>query len=215
MRAVLLDLDDTLLDDRSATRTALDAFLSAHQASSAGRSREELLALWRSISARHWLRYEAGEVTFSEQRRCRVRDFLGRPLNDEEAEAAFLPYRHVYEQSWRLLPGVSEFLGRTRHVPKVIITNGDRDQQVRKVEATGLTDHVVGVVTPTDCGYWKPDPKIFLAAVAMLGVHPHECLMVGDDAHRDIEPARKLGMSCFLVEAGHEKQTLSHLFVDA
>jgi putative hydrolase of the HAD superfamily len=213
MRAILLDLDDTLLDDRSATRAALDAFLSFHQSSS--HSREQLLASWRSIAVRHWLRYETGEITFAEQRRCRVREFLARPLSDEEADAAFLPYRTAYEQSWRLLPGVPEFLDRTKHIPKVIITNGERDQQVRKVEATGLLHHVVGVVTPSDCGHWKPHPNIFLAGIAMLRVNAHECLMIGDDVTRDIEPARRLGMRCFLVEAGREDRNLSNLIVDA
>ena len=98
VRALLLDLDDTLLDDRNSTRTALEAFLTAHHLL-AGRSRGDVLASWRSIAARHWPRYEAGEVTFVEQRRCRVREFLDRPLTDDEADEAFVPYRDAYEKS--------------------------------------------------------------------------------------------------------------------
>jgi putative hydrolase of the HAD superfamily len=213
MRGILLDLDDTLIDDRSSTHAALEAFLIAHQLDTAGR--EEVLVTWRAIAARHWQRYEAGEVSFLEQRRCRVRDFLGRQLTDEEADEAFSPYASEYERSWKLLPGVAEFLERTRHIPKVIITNGERDQQLRKVRATGLSKHVAGVVTPSDCGHWKPHPSIFLAGLAMLGAMAAECLMVGDDEVRDIEPARKLGMRCFIVERGHEKRDIRHLIVGA
>jgi putative hydrolase of the HAD superfamily len=157
------------------------------------------------------MRYELGEIGFLEQRRCRVREFLGQDLCDEEADQAYLPYANAYERSWRLLPGVSAFLDRTRHLPKVIITNGDRKQQMRKVDATGLTEHIVGMVTPSDCGHWKPHPDIFLAGLAILGVSASECLMVGDDEWRDIEPARRLGMQHLLVEAGQEESSLSRL----
>jgi putative hydrolase of the HAD superfamily len=213
VRGILLDLDDTLIDDRSSTRAALEAFLNAHQLDKS--SHKELVVAWAAIAARHWLRYEAGEVSFLEQRRCRVRDFLGRQLSDEEADQAFLPYATAYERSWKLLPGVAEFLDRTRHIRKVIITNGERSQQLHKVRATGLAEHVVGVVTPSDCGHWKPHPNIFLAGLAILGASAPECLMVGDDEVRDIEPARRLGMRCFVVEAGHEKRDISRLVVGA
>lgn len=210
-KALLLDLDGTLLDDRAATRAGLEAFLTFHARTDTGFSRDEQLSLWRSISARHWQCYETGEITFAEQRRRRVREFLGRPLSDEEADEAFEPYRDSYERSWRLLPGVAEFLVRTKHIPKAIVTNGDREQQLRKAKRIGLHEHVVGVVTPSDCGHWKPHPSIFLAAASMLRVSPNDCLMIGDDPIRDIEPAKALGMDCLLVEAGYEDRVFSAL----
>lgn len=210
MRAILFDLDDTLLDDRGATMRALDVFLTTHGFGRAGR--EAHLASWRSISARHWLRYESGEVTFLEQRRCRVREFLGRTLSDDQADQAFGCYASAYERSWKLLPGVSEFLVKTRNIPKVIVTNGEREQQLRKVSATGLADHIVGVVTPADCGYWKPHPKIFLAAADLVEVPVSECTMVGDDEIRDLVPSKQLGMRCFHVS---EMGTLLDLIADA
>jgi putative hydrolase of the HAD superfamily len=197
MRAILFDLDDTLLDDRGATTGALDAFLTTHGFERAGREAQH--ASWRSISARHWLRYESGEVTFLEQRRCRVREFLGRALSDDQADQAFSCYASAYESSWKLLPGVPELLVKTRNIPKVIVTNGEREQQLRKVSATGLADHIVGVVAPADCGYWKPHPKIFLAATDLVGARVSECAMVGDDEIRDLVPSRQLGMRCFHV----------------
>jgi FMN phosphatase YigB (HAD superfamily) len=124
MRGILLDLDDTLIDDRASTRSALEAFMVAHRIE----RREEQSASWREIAARHWLRYEAGEVGFLEQRRCRVRDFLGRNLSDEEADEAFLPYANAYERSWRLFPWVAGFLEKTRDIPKVIITESATSQ---------------------------------------------------------------------------------------
>lgn len=202
MRAILLDLDDTLLDDRDATAKGFVAFLSAHKHTCAYADEDEALAAWREAAGRHWVRYERGELSFQDQRRWRVRDFLGNRLNDADADAAFLVYQKVYEASWRLLPDVLEFFARTHAIPKVIITNGDRETQLRKVEVTGLRTHVQGVITPADCGHRKPSVGIFRAAIELLNVQPQQCLMIGDDLVRDVEPAAVLGMKIFRIQAG-------------
>jgi putative hydrolase of the HAD superfamily len=208
MQAILLDLDDTLLDDRNAIRWAFAAFVEAHRHCLPNVSEEGLFTSWRDTTKRHWSRYERGELSFIEQRRCRVREFLGKTLSDEEADEAFWPYQKVYELSWRLFPDAVEFLKRTKSIPKVIITNGDHEQQLRKVQTTGLVDHVVATVTSSDCGYWKPHPGIFNLAIQLLKIEPGDCLMIGDDLVRDIEPAIKLGMRCFHVQPGNPTRRL-------
>lgn len=203
MRGILLDLDDTLLDDRRASQIAFDALVRANRERLSWSSKDDLLANWRAITKRHWQRYEQGEISFSEQRLCRFREFLGPRLSAAEVDESLRLYVGAYESAWQLFPGVSEFLERTAGVPKVIVTNGQREQQVRKVEFTGLAAHVVGLVTPEDCGFWKPDAEIFLAALRVLEAEPASCLMIGDDPVRDIAPARRLGMSVHHVT--HEK----------
>jgi len=202
VRPILLDLDDTLVDDHRSTAIAFGALLEAHRASLDAKDASALLPQWRSIFARHWDRHERGEVSFQEQRRARIREFLRRELTDAEADEALLPYLRAYEASCQLLPGVREFLERSAHIPKVIVTNGDRQQQLRKVAVTGLRSHVAAVITPEDSGCWKPDHAMFRAGARCLGVAPGACIMVGDDPVRDIAPARELGMVCFEVERG-------------
>lgn len=201
MRAILLDLDDTLLDDRGATAPGFAAFLAAHRHRCAYADDDEALSAWRDAARRHWMRYERGELSFQEQRRWRIRDFLGEALNDAAADAAFRVYQQVYEASWQLLPDVVEFLARTHALPKVIVTNGDRETQLRKAEVTGLRAHVRGVITPADCGHWKPSTEIFRVAIELLKVRPEECLMIGDDLLRDVAPAAALGMRSFHVQS--------------
>lgn len=202
MKAILLDLDDTLLDDRCATDKALSALLKFHRHALPEESDLQSRSRWRRLAGEHWQRFERAEVSFAGQRRQRVCDFLGSALDDAAADAAFEPYRQVYESSWALLPGVARFLQATALIPKVIVTNGEREQQLRKIRSCGLTSYIVGVVTPMDCGYWKPDPRIFLAAMRLLSVEAKDCLMIGDDLSKDIEPAKRLGMQALLVEPG-------------
>ena len=210
MQALILDLDDTLLDDRAATRRALSAFIAFHRRALAGESDAESFARWRSLSANHWQRFERGEISFLEQRRSRVCEFLRCSLSYPEADEAFEPYREAYESSWSRVPECDEFLRKTAAIPKVIITNGEREQQLRKVLVSGLQAHVLGTITPKDCGHWKPHHGIFAAALSMLNCEPARCLMIGDDPIRDIHPAQELGMRTFLVEIGNPQRSLLH-----
>lgn len=140
-----------------------------------------------------------------------VRAFFADDLTDLEADEAFVPYLRAYESSWKLLPGVSEFLARTEHIPKVILTNGDRQQQRKKVMNTGLLGHVVSVVTPEDCGGWKPKPDMFIAGAKILGVPPSTCVVIGDDIIRDIESARAFGMRCFHADPGIGRRVFDNI----
>ena len=209
MRPILLDLDDTLVDDYGSTAVAFNAFVEAHRGLLYDRGVGVLLDEWRTVFVKHWMRHERGEISFLDQRRDRVREFLSNEFTNAEADAALLPYLQAYEASWRLLPGVEEFLERSADIPKVILTNGNREIQLRKVTVTGLWSHVLDVITPEDCGYWKPAHGMFLAGAHRLGVAPSSCIMVGDDPIRDIAPARELGMACFEVERGRCRDALA------
>lgn len=202
MRGILLDLDNTLLNDRHATEQGFRELVSNHKSHDTVDDIADEFVRWKIILARHWERWEKGEISFQEQRRCRVREFLGEELDDTAADHAYGSYQRGYESAWRLLPGVADFLERTAGIPKAIITNGEREAQLKKVRATMLDSHVIGVVTPSDCGHWKPSTVIFKSALALLQVTASECLMIGDDLVRDIEPARKLGMRYFHLQYG-------------
>ncbi len=54
-------------------------------------------------------------------------------------------------------------------------------------------------------GVRKPDPRLFLAACAALGVEPAGCVMVGDRIDNDIAPARALGMRAVRFRTGRHR----------
>lgn len=199
IKALLLDLDGTLLDDRSAMAAATAALYEAHRNVLSDRSLDEFAVRWRELSSRHWQRYVAGELDFSGQQRERVREALGRPLSDAEADAAFASHLTAYENAWRCYDDVADFLSRTKMLPKIALTNGQRQQQRYKMERTGLLADVPDLVTPEDAGAWKPEPGIFHYALRQLGVTPEETMMIGDDHARDILPAEVLGLKSFWV----------------
>ncbi|HWQ09691.1 MAG TPA: HAD family hydrolase [Holophaga sp.] len=208
MKALLLDLDDTLIDERRAIRAAFAALVACHRGLLPDLPVEDHMGRWREATFRQWRRYERGEISFQDQRRERLREFLAAPFSDTAADEAYRPYGETYLASLRLLDDTPEFLARTAGLPRIVVTNGERELQARKLAMFGLDRLLQEMITPMDCGTWKPDPGIFRAAMARLDVEAPQCIMIGDDEERDLEPARRLGMETFRVDADDPERTL-------
>lgn len=154
MRAVFFDLDETLFDHRSAVRVGAAAL-----ARELGhRDLAAAVDLWVSLEQHFFDRYLAGELSFLEQRRARVRGLaadVARELDDAEADAAFATYFSHYQASWVAFPDVDACLARLRALPGLrlgVVTNGDRDGQRAKLARLGLLDLLDVVVTADEAG---------------------------------------------------------------
>jgi putative hydrolase of the HAD superfamily len=62
----------------------------------------------------------------------------------------------------------------------------------------GLLDAAVFSI---EMGVCKPDRRIFLAVCDQLGVHPQECLYVGDGGSRELTGAQAVGMTAVRLAA--------------
>lgn len=83
--------------------------------------------------------------------------------------------------------------------PVVVVSNTSRSGAAWKsfLEAAGAF-HLENVLTSTDVGVRKPDPRIFQEAARWLGLTPSEVLHVGDRWEHDVEGARGAGMGAAL-----------------
>ena len=63
----------------------------------------------------------------------------------------------------------------------------------------GLID---AAISSSDCGYLKPHPRIFQAALDLTGVAPEDAVMVGDSFAHDVVGARRAGMRGILLARG-------------
>jgi putative hydrolase of the HAD superfamily len=75
-----------------------------------------------------------------------------------------------------------------------LITNGPSDIQRGKLFAAGLEDFFPVIIVSAEVGAWKPDPRIFALALDRLGVAPREAVMVGDMVARDVGAAQAAGL---------------------
>ncbi len=118
---------------------------------------------------------------------------------------AIEPERYVLRltEYWRnppLQPEVSEFLARFR-VPICIVSNADRADIEAALAVHGL--QVAGLVTSEDVRSYKPDPRIFEAALELTGWRRARVLHVGDSLHSDVGGARGVGLRTGWVNRAH------------
>jgi putative hydrolase of the HAD superfamily len=184
IKAVLFDLDDTLLDGGVAWRSGVDRLLArCPEVERAGAFRA-----WDAVSEEHYPRYLAGELTLEESRVARIRSWAER-VQVAVAPGAelswFADYVAGYEASWIAFDDVTPCLGELEGLRLGVITNGEGDLQRAKLAALGLGTAFDVVIASGDVGCAKPDTRIFHLAAARLGLPPEQCLFVGD--RRDID----------------------------
>jgi HAD superfamily hydrolase (TIGR01509 family) len=132
---------------------------------------------------------------------------VGRELSLEETEAIQARHGGIFREllpDRRPLPGAAALLAdlRARGIVHGIATSGRRPEIDLSLEALGIPDGMV-VVDRGDVARAKPEPDLFLACAAALGVEPGECYVVGD-AVWDLLAARRAGMlSIGLLSGGY------------
>lgn len=193
-RAVLFDLDGTLLDH---TGAAADAITAAFPGEDPGR----LVRRWLELTEASVDRYLAGELTFAEQRRARIVP-LARELglgdwDDARADAWLRGYLERYASAWRPFPDAPGPLAALaeRGLRLGVITNGDARQQRAKIERIGLADRLTYLVTSGETGAAKPHPEIFRVACAGLALPARDVVYVGDRLDIDARGAASAGLA--------------------
>jgi len=193
LRGVLLDLDGTLVDHESAAAAGLRGWLPAIGLVPT----ETAIARWAEMQETHLAAWRDGRISFAEQRRRRLRDFLGTRGTDAELDELFAGYLTHYEDAWRAFDDAAEALTAlaAAGLATAVLTNGSRGQQLRKLSRTGLADRVGPVFSVDDLGVAKPHAEAFLKSCARWGYAPGEVLSVGDDHALDVLGARAAGLS--------------------
>ncbi|MFT4084602.1 MAG: HAD family hydrolase [Nocardioides sp.] len=197
LRAVLFDLDDTLVDQATASAAAVIDW-----AAELGVTDHDVAGRWVAVSARNYARYQRRELTFTEQRRERVRDFLGVTVDDVRADDLFAGYLSRYEAGWTVFDDAVPALRRTRAAGLVaaVFTNGDEEHQRFKLDSLGLSAEVGVLVASSMLPAGKPDPRSFAHALALVGVTRDEAVMVGNSLEQDVHGARDAGMAGVLLD---------------
>jgi putative hydrolase of the HAD superfamily len=193
MRAVLFDLDGTLMDHDAARDAAIAGLLAGDPA---------LAREWRRLEALHYDAYAAGGCSFQEQRRRRVRGIhaaMGRAQPaDDACDVWFDAYLERYRAGWAafddVLPSLAALAAALPDARLGIVTNGEGEPQRAKLAAIGLTDRFPVFVASAEVGLRKPQPQIFLHACEQIGVDPSAAAHVGDRLDLDAHGAAAAGL---------------------
>jgi putative hydrolase of the HAD superfamily len=205
--SVVFDLDGTLVDHQGASSSAIRAWMS-NSGVSADAELARGVVEWARLERLHFSRYLAGEISFQDQRRSRISGllaFLGQ-RSGKTGDDLFDSYLALYEAAWAPFDDVlTSFTVLEKLGYRIcVFSNGQRAQQVRKLERTGLNAHVDGLITSGDLGVSKPDPAAFGAAWAALGIDQGRSWYVGDDLDSDARAASTAGIRGVWINRGKE-----------
>jgi phosphoglycolate phosphatase len=187
IRAMLFDLDGTLLDSAPDLIAALNWL----------RAAEGLQSLETKEMSRHISHGAVGILT------------AGMPATDENQfsdwKARFLSrYASVGFRESRLYDGISELLEALENlgIPWGVVTNKMESLTIPIMESAGLMDRAGCVVCGDTLSRSKPDPEPVLFACEQLNVDPENTLFAGDDV-RDIQAGVRAGTMTAAVSYGY------------
>ena len=203
---ILFDIDETLMDHGAAFRFGTAAL---HRETGASVAEAEFVARWSAAHERNFDLFLAGELSYEEQRRRRVRETLDDSLTDAEAERLFQVYIGAYESAWALHADALRCLDDLGDYPLGVVSNGQSAQQRAKLARLGIESRFAHVTISQDCGAAKPSPRIFQHACAACGVEPGAAVYVGDRYEVDAEGARRAGLTGIWLDRARSAQ-LSH-----
>jgi putative hydrolase of the HAD superfamily len=101
--------------------------------------------------------------------------------------------------AFRILPGVEPLLAGLAEAGVATAVVSNWDFSLRRTLA-GLGLGFDAIVTCGETGVRKPDPRIFLEALARLGVDPDRALHVGDSADTDGDGAAAAGIDARILD---------------
>jgi putative hydrolase of the HAD superfamily len=201
-RAILFDLDDTLINDTGDV-DKLWREVSFEAAARCGEVEGETLL--RAIDrVRLWYwddaeRHREGRQDLRAATRWIVNEAMTSLGLAQERLAEWVAheYRDRRDAALHLIPGAIETLERVRlgGVRTALLTNGSAAAQRAKIERFDLARHFDAIFIEGEFGRGKPDPSVYQAALQALAAPPGETWMVGDNLEWDVAAPQRLGVS--------------------
>jgi HAD superfamily hydrolase (TIGR01509 family) len=206
IKAVVFDMDDTLLNWRQAEQAAILELAALHFAAH-GIAPDRVREVYNGVMAENFATWKAKREWMYID--VRLRMLSERLQTHEHLQVDDLVATFSREATTKLafLDGAEAVLRAARGSGRktAILTNGRSEVQRPKVFAFGLHTEVDFVGITGELGVWKPDARAFTLVLDSLGVRADHALMVGDNEDFDITPAKGLGMqTCWIDPEGRQ-----------
>ncbi|MBO4815924.1 MAG: HAD family hydrolase [Clostridia bacterium] len=207
INAIFFDLDDTLVNSNKAEHDASIEFKRNFQ--EFNKMDDEYFAeLWHKIASKQYERYSRKEISYEINKINRIKEMFSSiniQKEDNEAAKIFCIYLKLYEKNWKLFKDAKETLDILKSKYKIgIITNGDGNQQRKKIQLTGLENYFSELIISSEVNASKPNKEIFKIACKKIKENPENCIMVGDNFKLDIQGAINCGLNAIWVNRKNE-----------
>lgn len=192
LKAILIDVDDTLLDFGACSKMAMTQVFQqmGHPLP------DRLFEVFEEVNTALWLQIQRGELdleTLYAVRWNQIFEKLNLPLDGVEFERNFLKQ---LGESAIAVDGAYEMLGYLRGKYTVCIaSNAPYDQQVKRLGKAEMLQYVQHLFISEKIGCEKPNSGFFAFCIqALQPIQPHEMMMLGDSISADILGAKNMGI---------------------
>lgn len=205
-RAILFDLDDTLLVAFGPSSSQWQRTIASFADQLGGIEAAVVAAAIQVASAELWAdpgRHKHWRHRIDEARRKIVADAFAALTADGHAvppqaigDAMADAYNALHDAELAMFPDAHETLDRLkeRGVKLALITNGAAAPQRAKVVRFALEHRFDHIQIEGEHGFGKPEERAYTHAMAVLGVAPHETWMVGDNLEWEVVGPQRLGI---------------------
>ncbi len=198
IKAVLFDVDNTLIDfmkmKRACCKAAIDAMISAGLKMSESEALKQL--------------YELYEIHGIESQRI-FQKFTKKIYGKENYKLishGVIAYRKMRESYLvpyaKVIPTLLEL--KRQGYRLAIVSDAPIMEAWMRLAALKLDDFFDAIVTKADARKQKTSPAPFKLALRKLNIQPSEAIMIGDRISRDVNTAKKLGIHTVYARYGDE-----------
>jgi len=204
IKAVVFDLDNTLVDFMRMKRNAVEAAVKAMIDAGLDFPYEVIKVKIDEVYNEKGIEYQS---VFDQV----LTHFLGK-IDHKILAAGIVAYRTAREAELNTYPKViPTFIKLIKMGLKLgVVSDAPSREAWLRLAYIGLHHIFDAVVTFDESSERKPSPKPFNLVLKQLEVHPSEALMVGDWAERDIVGAKSVGMKTVFAKYGDTFNTLKH-----
>lgn len=198
-RAVIFDLDGTLIDSLPDVINALNAVLSDWGRRPVFRDEAKLMI-------------GGGAEPLLERAFVATGEALAADCLADCLESFMTYYRQNPVAETTIFNGVAQALDALSRdgIKLGICTNKPHDSALQVLKALGLDRHFAACYGKTSVPYHKPDRRHYDVVASALGVKSENSIYVGD-SETDIETARNVGVPIIMVQFGYSKRPAAEL----
>ncbi len=132
---------------------------------------------------------------------------FGKLIPQAYVEEAVIHFREEFDRIWQedtdILPGAEWILQelKQRGLKLCVFTNKEGERSRRILKHLGMLEHLDAVFGTLDTPWRKPQPEFTRHVIDQLGTDPAHACMVGDSPY-DVESAAAGGLPCYTVATG-------------
>ena len=196
-KTLIFDADDTLWENNVYFKRVVDDFVDwvAHPTL----DRDQIRNLLNDIEAANIGTHGYGTTAFLHNLGACLERLRERPTSAAEQDEIRALATALIDHQLELMPQVADVLDQlSRRHRLLLLTKGAREEQQRKIDASGLARHFSHVhIVP------EKDPATYRRLTAEHGLRPEATWMIGNSPKSDVLSARVAGLNAVFIPHRH------------